>query len=354
MPTADPSLLGLCLAGVGVGLLLLWRGFGGYRAAARIGDTSTSRIATLAAGEVRISGVVERAEVTLVSPLQSRDCVWYRSRIRSGGRDEQELFAEERGIGFRIRDASGSIRVFPRGARIDAPDRFAERTGPLGDEPPGLALRGGSPFTTPAEDREAAIAALLTVRVPDPDPELSGLGGGSFEDSGRRYEEARLEEGDVITVVGTALPFGHLEDPSGADRLDRYGDPLAGLDDPEVAAEVAEARAAGTLLTPEEAWGNAAIPGFGIGRPVRAPELDEGVTAPVLATPEEAARIEQVFDLEPDLLVVAAAPDSPLLIATGTPGEAVAREEGRFLVGLLGAVLAIGSAVAGALLLATG
>ena len=354
MINADPSLLGLCLAGIGVGLLLLWRGFGGYRAAARIGDTSTSRIATLAAGEVRISGVVERAEVTLVSPLQSRDCVWYRSRIRSSGRDEQELFAEERGIGFRVRDPSGSIRVFPRGARIDAPDRFDEHTGPLGDEPPGLALRSGSPFATPVEDREAAIAALLTVRVPDPDPELSGMGGGSFEDGGRRYEEARLEEGDVITVVGTALPFGHLEDPSGADRLDRYGDPLAGLEDPEVAAEVAEARAAGTLLTPEEAWGNAAIPGFGIGRPVRAPELDEGVTAPALATPEEAARIEQVFDLEPDLLVVAAAPDSPLLIATGTPGEAVAREEGRFLVGLLGAVLAIGSAVAGALLLATG
>ncbi len=354
MINADPSLLGLCLAGIGVGLLLLWRGFGGYRAAPRIGDTSTSRIATLAAGEVRISGVVERAEVTLVSPLQSRDCVWYRSRIRSSGRDEQELFAEERGIGFRVRDASASIRVFPRGARIDAPDRFAEHTGPLGDEPPGLALRSGSPWAQPVADREAAIAALLTVRVPDPDPELSGLGGGSFEDGGRRYEEARLEEGDVITVVGTALPFGHLEDPSGADRLDRYGDPLAGLEDPEVAAEVAEARAAGTLLTPEEAWGNAAIPGFGIGRPVRAPELDEGVAAPVLATPEEAARIEQVFDLEPDLLVVAAAPDSPLLIATGTPGEAVAREEGRFLVGLLGAVLAIGSAVAGALLLAAG
>jgi hypothetical protein len=352
--TADPTLLGLCLAGIGAGLLLLWRGFGGYRAAARIGDTSTSRIATLAAGEVRITGTIERAEVTLVSPLQSRDCVWYRSRVRSSGRDEQELFAEERAIGFRVRDATGTIRVFPRGARIDAPDRFHERTGALGDEPAALALRSGSPWAQPVEDREAAIAALLTVRVPDPDPELSGLGGGSFDDGGRRYQEARLEEGDVITVVGTALPFGHLEDPSGADRLDRYGDPLAGLEDPEVAASVAEARAAGTLLTPEEAWGNAGIPGFGVGRPVRAPDLDEGVTAPVLATPEEAARIEQVFDLEPDLLVVAAAPDSPLLVAMGTPGEAVAREEGRFLVGLLGAVLAIGSAVAGALLLAAG
>lgn len=354
MTAADPTLLALSLAGIGVGLVLLWRGFGGYRAAARIGDTSTSRIATLAAGEVRITGRIERAEVTLVSPLQGRDCVWYRARVRATGRNEHDLFADERGVGFRVRDASGSIRVFPRGARIDAPDRFEEHTGPLGEAPPGLALRSGGSLAQAVDDRDAAIAALLTVRVPEPDAALSGLAGGSLEEGGRHYEEARLEEEDVVTIVGIALPFGHLEDPSGADRLDRYGDPLTGLDDPEVAASIAEARATGTLLTPEEAWGNAAIPGFGIGRPVREPELDHGVAEPVLATPEEAARIEQVFDLEPDLLVIAAAPDSPLLVATGTPGEAVAREEGRFLVGLLGAVLAIGSAVAGALLLAAG
>ena len=54
-----------------------------------------------------------------------------------------------------------------------------------------------------------------------------------------------------------------------------------------LAAELAAAGAAGTLLTPEEAWGNAAIEGFGIGRPVRAPELDPGVATPVLATAEE-------------------------------------------------------------------
>ena len=94
------------------------------------------------------------------------------------------------------------------------------------------------------------------------------------------------------------------------------------------------------------------IPGFGIGRPVRQPELDVGVTPPALATPEEAAAIERTWDLEPDLLVIAAAPDAPLLIAGGAPEEVVAREHGRFLVGLLGAVLAIGSAVAGAVVLA--
>jgi hypothetical protein len=40
-----------------------------------------------------------------------------------------------------------------------------------------------------------------------------------------------------------------------------------------------------------------------------------------------------------------------LLIATGSPTEAVAREQDRFFLGLLGALLAIGSAVVGAVVL---
>jgi hypothetical protein len=348
------GLLALAVAGIGGGLWLLWRGFAGYRTAGRIGDTSTSRIATLAAGEVRVTGTIEPAEVMLVSPLKGRDCVWYRSSVTSPNDDERDYRAE-RGVGFRVHDETGSIRVFPRGARIDCPDRFDEQSGLTGDPPPGLGMRHEAMVAAdPTLDREAAIAELLTVHRPDPGLDLDGFGGGSGGSGRRRYREARLDPGDVITIVGAARPFGQLEDPSGADRLDRLGDPLTGLDDPTVAADLAAARAAGTLLSPEEAWGNAAIPGFGIGHPVRAPELDPAATAPSLASPEEAARIERTFDIAPDLLVLASAPDAPLLIATGSPADAVAREQGRFLLGLLGAILAIGSAVALAWVLTAG
>jgi len=355
------ALLPFCLAGIAAGLILLWRGFGGYRTAVTIGDTATSRIDSLAAGEVRITGTIEAGEATLVSPLQSVSCVWYRAEVRSRDHDSTEVFAEERAVGFRVRDADGGrIRVFPAGARIGVSPRFDEGTGLMGDAPVGLNLRTGSAYGPGAGtgdeaiDRETAIAALLTVRAPT----AWGPGAGAAGDvpghgAAAEYEESRLEPGDVVTIVGMALPFGHLPDPFGADRMDRAGDPLAGLDDPMVAAEVADARAAGTLLTPEEAWGNAAIEGFGIGRPVRAPELDPGVVAPVLATREEAARTERTFDLEPDLLVLAAGPGEPLAIGIGTPGEAVAREQGRFLLGLLGAVLAIGSAIVGAVALSS-
>jgi hypothetical protein len=353
------ALLPVCLLGVGAGLFLLWRGLSGYRTALAVGDTATSAIDSLAAGEVRISGAIEAAEVTLVSPLQSvPQCVWYRARVRAGGDDDRDVFAEERAIGFRVRDEGGSIRVFPAGARIGGSLRFDGRTGFMGDEPAGYRPRTGSAYGTamPPEgwtplDREAAIAALLTVKMPElPDPAL-GTDRIGAADGRRHYEEARLEVGDLVTVVGTALPFGHLPDPFGADRMDRASDPLVGLDDPLVAAEVAEARAAGTLLTAEEAWGNAAIPGFGIGKPVREPELHPEADRPALAPEEQAREAAARFDIHPDTLVLAVTQDSPLLIAEGAPEAIVAREQGRFLVGLLGAVLAVSSAIVAAVVI---
>ena len=208
------------------------------------------------------------------------------------------------------------MRVFPRGARFDVPDRFSERDGAMGDRPPGLDFRTGSPFGPGPADRDGQIAALLTVRAE------GGNGGGflGFADAdrsfgissvrvggGRRsYREARIEPGDVVTVIGRAMPFDQLADPASADLAE--GHDLH--DDPEIAADLAEARAAGILETdPAEAWGNAAIPGFGIGRPARAPELDPAATQPAVVAAAEAALAERTFTIAPDELVLAAAPD---------------------------------------------
>ena len=58
--------------------------------------------------------------------------------------DLDASFNEERAVGFRVRDATGDIRVFPRGARWDAPVDLDEATGLMGDEPAGLRLRTGA------------------------------------------------------------------------------------------------------------------------------------------------------------------------------------------------------------------
>jgi hypothetical protein len=113
--------------------------------------------------------------------------------------------------------------------------------------------------------------------------------------------------------------------------------------------------AAGILeATSEEAWGNAAIPGFGIGRPARAPELDPEADAPVLASRAETAAAEVRFEIPAGELVVAAAPQHPLAIIAGTAAEAATREDAQVLLGMVGAALAITSAVILALALPGG
>src|SRR5689334_25215968 len=112
-----------CGAGVVGGLWLLIQGVRSYRRSTTVADVATSRISSLAMGEVRISGRVERAELTLVSPLQSHACVYYRASVTaSQGRSQQTLLDDERSVGFRVRDDSGAIRVLPRGAQWDVPD----------------------------------------------------------------------------------------------------------------------------------------------------------------------------------------------------------------------------------------
>jgi len=343
------------LAGLGVvaGLILLGRGFSGYRSLVRVADTSTSTISSLAAGEVRISGVIEPAELTLVSLLQSIPCVYYRSTIGHGGDTTSSAdpgYTEERSIGFRVRDASGSLRVFPRRARFDVSVRFKGETSLQGDEPAGLDIRRSGATQLTETDRAMAVMTLLTVQEPDAWAHV----GVADRRVRRSYREARLEPGDPVTIVGRALPFSDLADPTDADTGAGLGTDLP-LDDPEVAADMAEAREVGSLADdPAAAWGNAAIPGFGIGRPVIEPAIDRAANRLPLAGPEEASRIERTFDIAPETLVLAASPEVPLLIAYGVPGAVVERGQDRFVVGLLGAMLAIASAMVFAINLAGG
>lgn len=348
MEGAGLQLAALAAAGVAGGLFLLWRGFGGYRTATRIADIATSRISALAAGEVRITGEVEPAETLLTSMLQSVPCVYYRSTVKSRNDDAQRtIHDEERAVGFRVRDDSGDVRIFPRNAVWDVPPRFEDRSTSMHGLPAGLRLRNGSPYQIAQLNREALIADLLS-----PDPPDGGSPPYASDRSSRQYVESRIEPGDRVTIVGRAMPFGHLSDPSDADTA---GGEIVQASDSEVALDIAEAREAGVLLgDPALAWGNAAIPGFGIGAPVRSPVLDPAATVPILAPPEAAARNSRTFDIAPEQLVVAAGADIPLLIAFGAPTVAAARHHDTFLVGLLGAVVAIGSAIVLAVALTSG
>jgi hypothetical protein len=351
-----PAMVFAGFAGVGViaGLLLLVRGFIGYRSAGRITGTSVSRIASLAVGEVLVSGVAEAVELTLISPLQSVPCIYYRSRItESSDGDGRDQFREERAVGFRVRDGGGTVRVFPSGARFDVPDRYDESPGVWGGGVIGFQPRTGSVFALGPENRDAQIADLLTVhdrgRVSLLDPRGLPL---TLSSGRNHYREARIEPGETVTVVGRVLPFADLDDPAAANLVDGTGLDAA---DPEIAADLAEARAAGLLAaTPEEAWGNAAIEGFGIGQPVRAPELDPAANRPPPPDAALAARAAAAFEIAPDALILATSDEVPMLISLGAPTQVATRGQWQFVLGLVGAAIAIGSAMTMALMLQGG
>ena len=346
----SPLTIGSSL-GIAFGLVLLVKGMAGQRRAARIGDMGSSTISSIAVGEVRISGVVEPAELTLTSPLQSRTCVYYRAKVsESQGRSERTILDEERAVGFRVRDASGDVRVFPRDAHFLVPDAFKEGTGVMGDEPPGLHIRTGGAFQAGFVDREVQIAELLTVHTSSDAPGTDGgsLGGLStlgFAPGGRRdYEEARIEPGDIVTIVGMALPFDQLADPC---RRRRRGRRLGVCGNRRPRDRRRPGRGSGRRhprdrsrpkpgATPRSRASGSA------GRRARR-ELDPAATRPCRSrTADEAALAERTFEIAPDDARPRGRAGVPLLVvARLARARSWAAQRRPVPVGLLGAILAI-------------
>ncbi len=71
-----------------------------------------------------------------------------------------------------------------------------------------------------------------------------------------------------MTILGQAWPWSEVREVL---LTWNPGDNI----ETDIAGDIAYARETGTLASsPEEAWGNAAIPGFGIGAPTAQPDLD--------------------------------------------------------------------------------
>ena len=171
---ASPALF-FVIAGMIGGIVLFARGLLAYKRDRLISSVATSSLDGIAAGEVRVSGVVEAADTLLVSPLQSVPCVWYRAKVEERGDSGRTLLNEERAQQFRITNESGAIRVIPRGARWEIGVVFDESDSIGGGTPPGLNRRVQGSFATvvPEEpdqmselERQTAVQALLTVQQP--------------------------------------------------------------------------------------------------------------------------------------------------------------------------------------------
>ena len=175
----------------------------------------------MAAGEVRIAGDdrAGRADPRLAAPERAVRLLPVadpgRRRATPGWR---RLPARSGRSASASATTRGSVRVFPRGARWDAPVASTSRRGSFGGARRSACDRGPAARSRPARARPGGGHRRApdgpTAAPADGDP-LAAFGDGRSGD--RRYREARLEPGDPVTVVGRALPFGDLADPAEAD-----------------------------------------------------------------------------------------------------------------------------------------
>ena len=138
--TASPQLLReiqLVVAALAVlgGLQLLFRGLRSYLRGGDLSSVGTSRIASLNAGLVRVTGTIE-APITIQS-YHGFPCVYYRAERRKEDRqaDDDSSAIVERSIEFDVRDDSGRIHVMPHAAQWDVRRRCAARGAPRGRRP---------------------------------------------------------------------------------------------------------------------------------------------------------------------------------------------------------------------------
>ena len=93
--------------------------------------------------------------------------------------------------------------------------------------------------------------------------------------------------------------------------------------------------------SPEEAWGNAAIPGFGIGQPTAEPELDpEALEMDVPEDPQVHEDALAKYVIPDEELVLSRGLRGGMAIYPGTPAQATQHHDMAFLVGVIGAVMA--------------
>lgn len=106
-------------------LLLAWRGFRALHLKRQVENTPTSKVRSLAMGQVELHGRAVR-RYALVSPMSHMPCVWYRIskfRIEENGRRRPLGSSSSGPLPFFLDDGTGRVVVTPKGARVCAQTR---------------------------------------------------------------------------------------------------------------------------------------------------------------------------------------------------------------------------------------
>jgi len=207
-----------------LGLLVLYGAVWEFRKRRMMRDTPTSKVRSLAIGNVEVKGVAEKHEEVFESPFSGEDCVMYVYSVDTyseGGKNSSggwsTVEAGVKAAPFLLEDGTGSVLVDPEGAEKELPvensyeyegedenesiREYVSKRGDLFEESTGTGLTG-----------IAEIATSTDFRMGDAD--LVGT------DRKRRYQESYLPVGsEEVYVFGRAMRREDIAVPENAENL---------------------------------------------------------------------------------------------------------------------------------------
>jgi hypothetical protein len=161
------------------------------------------RIGAVKKGHVVLTGTVEPAWSVLISPFAGRHCAWYDARSevvygrrwRGNGRTSITAFLETNAVPFVLNDGTGRILVLGRRAHWDG------STQPKGEAETNRGMADPTSGATPSghkHERHREVPPPLHSWVWD------GVAKAQIDEYGK---EAFIAFGDVVTIVGRAVPY---------------------------------------------------------------------------------------------------------------------------------------------------
>lgn len=207
-----------------LGLLVLYGAVWEFRKRRMMRDTPTSKVRSLAIGNVEIKGVAEKHEEVFESPFTGKECVMYVYSVdvySEGGRNSSggwsTVEAGVKAAPFLLNDGTGKVLVDPEGAEKELPvensyeyngeeemesiREFMSKRHDLFEESVERGISGMAEFATDTDLRMGDTEVVGTNRK-------------------RRYQESYLPvESEEVYVFGRAMRRGDLATPENAENL---------------------------------------------------------------------------------------------------------------------------------------
>ena len=122
--SSNDDLFGYSVIGFFAGLYIFYRGFKNLRKKQLIENTPTSKVRSIAMGQVEVIGTTKPFTKLIKSPFTNTPCVYYKWQVEEYRRTKNSSYWAEIAKGdsknkFYLEDNTGEVLVDPQGAEID-------------------------------------------------------------------------------------------------------------------------------------------------------------------------------------------------------------------------------------------